>query len=394
MKNTARILLTLFFVLLIALVSLPALFSNPVQISGSLILPGALAQLTPPQQTPGSDKLVLGGSFILDDGETLEGDLFVLGGTAKLSEGSTVQGEIMVLGGTLTVDGQVDGSINVLGGLVSLGSSAHVGGDINTLSAQVDQEEGAIVDGKVNSLANGPYSVMVPGSFQLPNWGGIPPIALPKDVRTPRLDLRLNPLWDALWWLLRSFIWAALAVLVALFVPKQIERVASTAVKNPAGSGGLGCLTILIVPLFLILLAITICGLPFSMLGGFVLWVAWGFGVIVIGAETGRRLAELLRVDWAIPVTAGAGTFVLTLVSNGIGLLVPCIGWIIAAIIGVIGLGAVLLTRFGSRAYPESVLEPEVGLGSVQTGELDLPGSPLEPPDDTPEQDQGESNTK
>jgi cytoskeletal protein CcmA (bactofilin family) len=394
MKNTAKILLTFVVTLLLAFVFIPTLHSNPVRLSGSLILPGAFARMSSPQQTPGGDKLVLGGSFILEEGEVIEGDLFVLGGTAKLSQGSTVQGEIMVLGGTLTVDGKVEGSINVVGGLVSLGSSAHVEGDINTLSAQLNQEEGAIVDGKVNSLTNGPYSVIVPGSFQLPNWGGIPAITLPKDVGSPRLDLRLNPLWDALWWLIRSFIWAALAVLVALFVPKPIGRVADTAVHTPVVTGGLGCITILIAPLFLILLAITICGLPISVLGGFILWIAWGFGVIVIGAETGRRLAELLRVDWAIPVTAGVGTFVLTLVSNGVGLLVPCFGWMLAAIIGVIGLGAVLLTRFGSRSYPEGRIESEVSLENVPPGDLEEPGSTSKLPGDVPEQEQRDTDSK
>jgi hypothetical protein len=139
---------------------------------------------------------------------------------------------------------------------------------------------------------------------------------------------------------------------VALFLPHRTERVAESVMKNPLVAGGMGCLTMLIVPLILLVLVITICGIPFALLGTFALWVAWGFGIIVIGYEIGKRLAQLFKADWAIPVSAGVGTFALTLGLNGIGALVPCIGWMAPATVGLVGLGAVLLTRFGGRIYP------------------------------------------
>jgi hypothetical protein len=166
------------------------------------------------------------------------------------------------------------------------------------------------------------------------------------------MNVRFNPLWDGLWWLIRSFLWAALAVLVSLFLSQRTERVAESVLKNPLVAGGMGCLTILIVPLILLVLVITICGIPFALIGTFGLWVAWGFGIIVIGYEIGRRLAQLIKADWAIPVSAGIGTFALTLGLNGIGALVPCVGWMAPAAVGLVGLGAVLLTRFGGRVYP------------------------------------------
>ncbi len=70
--------------------------------------------------------------------------------------------------------------------------------------------------------------------------------------------------------------------------------------------------------------------------------------------ETGKRLAALMKQDWALPVSAMIGTFLLTLLVNGLGALVPCVGWIVPALVGMVGLGAVLVTRFGAQALPDA----------------------------------------
>ena len=82
----------------------------------------------------------------------------------------------------------------------------------------------------------------------------------------------------------------------------------------------------IVAPLVLILLAITICGIPISVIGALTLFVAWAFGIIVLGMEVGKRLAHLVNRDWALPVSASIGTFILTFVLNSIEALVPCIG--------------------------------------------------------------------
>jgi hypothetical protein len=249
-----------------------------------------------------------------------------------------------------------------------------IGGDVNTLAGPLTRDEGARVDGQVNTGTTGPFSLVVPGTIQIPGLENLPPIPLPKNFNTPAVNVHVNPVWDGLWWLIRSFLWAALAVLLALFLSKRTERVAESVVKNPLVAGGMGCLTILIVPLILLVLVITICGIPFALLGAFTLWFAWGFGVIVIGYEIGKRLAQLFKADWAIPVSAGIGTFALTLGLNGIGALVPCVGWMAPAAVGLVGLGAVLLTRFGGRVYPYD--EPGNGPGPEPRLSEPIPPAP------------------
>jgi len=85
--------------------------------------------------------------------------------------------------------------------------------------------------------------------------------------------------------------------------------------------------------------------------------------MVALGLEVGTRLARLLNRDWALPVNAALGVFILTLVANTIGEIVPCIGWLVPTLLGAVGLGAVLLTYFGAKDYPPpstSALEPAV----------------------------------
>jgi hypothetical protein len=35
-----------------------------------------------------------------------------------------------------------------------------------------------------------------------------------------------------------------------------------------------------------------------------------------------------------------------------LGAVIPCVGWLIGAVLSLFGLGAVILTRFGTREYP------------------------------------------
>jgi cytoskeletal protein CcmA (bactofilin family) len=372
MKNLKILAFSVFFISALALIGLGLEPAVVTRLSGTIVPPdtanmvrqslahrsnpqeNAALQLGTGQQQQGQsgDKLIIGGTYSLASGETLDGSLLILGGSANLDQGSIVEKDVTVIGGTINVSGQVKGNVSAVGGMVSLGSSAVIGGDVNTLAGQMTRDDGARIAGQVNTGTTGPFSLVVPGTVQIPGFQNFPSITLPRNFNAPVVNVGFNPVMDGLWWLMRSFFWAALAVLVALFLSQRTGRVAESVIKSPLVAGGMGCLTILIVPLILLVLVITICGIPFALLGTFALWLAWGFGIIVIGYEMGKRLAQLLNADWAIPVSAGIGTFALTLGLNGIGALVPCVGWMAPATVGLVGLGAVLLTRFGSRVYP------------------------------------------
>ena len=282
------------------------------------------------------DKVVFGGTFTLKSGETIDGSLMVFGGLATLESGSTVTKDVVVMGGTVTVSGTVEGDIVAIGGQVSLADTAIVEGDVAAIGATVDKAVGAQVEGQiVNQIAQ-------PLTF-----------SILKDIRLPAYRMMgFQGIFGVAWFFLKILLWMILAAVVVLFLPERIERTAHTVANQTVPSGGLGLLTAIILPPVLILLSITICLLPVALVALVIVVILWAFGLIAIGYELGKRLARLARQEWAPAVYAGFGTFVLMLVLNTVGTLIPCVGWVLPGLVGCVGFGAVVLTRLGSQTYP------------------------------------------
>jgi len=302
-------------------------------------------QPTGPAQDNPCSSVVMGGSCVLQSDETLQSDMLIMGGSAVLEKGSTVEGDVVVMGGNLDAQGTIEGDLNVIGGNATLGSHARVEGDVNTAGGNLDRREGAEIEGSYNQ--NVPFPFDLPGRMETPSWNNGAGSSWSDPIANG-----FNLVWKAFWWLARSLLWAVLALIVVLMVPRNVERVAAEGTARPVEAGGLGCLTAIVVPLILAVLAITICGIPVTIVGALLLLVAWSLGIIALGYELGKRLVHMLKQDWAPAVTAALGTAVLTLAMNGIGAVVPCIGWVVPLVVGMVGLGAVLLTRFGADNLP------------------------------------------
>ena len=168
----------------------------------------------------------------------------------------------------------------------------------------------------------------------------------------PGIVIRTDPLAQSTGVLLNSLVLAALALLVVLFLPGQTARVADAIQRAPAPSGGMGLLTAIAAPVLLVMLAITICLSPFSLLGGLALAAGLLFGWVALGQLAGNRLAAALNWHSASPAGAAAlGTFVLTLTAGALSIAIPCVGGLIPLLVSAVGLGGVVLTRFGWRPY-------------------------------------------
>jgi len=303
-----------------------------------LLLVGLAVPTTALAQDRSGDEFVFGGVFTLDEGDRLRGNLYVFGGVATVEEKARVSGDVIVFGGALDIAGEVEGDITIMGGNVELRETAVVEGDVNSVGGSITPAEGAVIEGDFNEGLNAPFAIFTPS---------VGPRTIDRDIKVD-----FNPIVDFLWFMFRTFLWAALAIVAVLFLPRQTERTANAALAQPLISIGVGLLTIIVVPIVLIILLITIIGIPVSLLGMLALFIIWALGIVSLGTELGRRLAVLLKQDWALPVSAGLGTFILIFLANGIGQAVPCVGWLVPLALGLLGVGAVLLTRFGTQDYP------------------------------------------
>ena len=284
---------------------------------------------------PAGDEVVFGGSYTLASGQTLQGSLLVFGGTATIEDGARVTGDVVLFGGSVTIEGEVDGNVSATGGSLGLGPLAIVHGDVNMLGASIEQNEGAQILGKINIEEEATQNRAL------------------KDTFAGRIIAQvLDMLWSIFLW----FAFSALAVLIVIFAPNPASRVAQTIVIQPGMSALVGLLTLIVALPVLLLLTITIILSPVSFFGLLALVVAAIFGWISLGLETGNRLARAFHREWAPPVSAGLGTFLLTFVAFSLEYIFSwlCIGWIFPTVVGLVGLGSVVLSQFGKRVYQMS----------------------------------------
>ena len=298
-----------------------------------------------------ADGPIFGSSYTLKSGETLSQDLVVIGGSISIEKNATVTGAVVLIGGSLTLDGEVTKDVVVLGGAVRLGPNTHVHGNLVTYGGPVNRDAASRVDGDVVNNLSSPSSPMAPAP--------ITPAAQP-------VTNVFSPLLNAIGIFGQSVMLALLAMLIAMFLPVHLRRVADSASSQPFVAIGVGLLTtilyivaivaLILFSLFIITLILTI---PLAIIISVMLSAASVLGWLALGLEVGVRASTMFKSEWPLPLAAGVGVFVLNLVAQGIGF-IPCVGWLFSSVLSLVGLGAVMMTRFGTRApsFAPAVLEP------------------------------------
>ncbi|MCB0167610.1 MAG: polymer-forming cytoskeletal protein [Anaerolineae bacterium] len=365
-----RKILTLALTLILLLVfAVPALAQEPDS-KGDQVVFGDNYVLGA-EQTHNGNLAVLGGSATLEVDSELDGDLAVFGGNFSAKEGAEIDGDVIVFGGNVNIDGKINGDLAAIGGNVNLSDTAVVDGDIGLIGGQVNKAEGAKVTGDVQGLTKfhndfgSDDDDGIPSIDSLPNPPSPP---APPDFNYRNHDGGRDSMFGWIAAIIGNILWtvALLVVLgvitwlVAAFMPEQMYNVRETLTTSAPLSFGVGLLTSIVAAVLIpvaALLVITICLAIVPMVAYIALGIATLFGWIVIGHILGERLlAAGGRPQPGLIMSSIVGVSILTLLTNMpvIGL-IACIGFIgkaIGALIAMAGLGAVLLTRFGTRPYP------------------------------------------
>ncbi len=310
-------------------------------------------------QAKGSDEgPFFGESVVVKSGETFQGDLVVFGGSVTIEKDAAVNGSLILIGGSLIADGEVRGDMIVIGGAVSLASNAHIFGNLFTVGAPINRAEGARIDG---SVLNNPKKP----SVAAPEVGVTPVIPRPSSI----FDGVMNFVSKVVSLFFESIGLGLLAALLILFLPQQTRRVGETIPAQPAWAGAMGLGSILLfitaivaLGLFSVLIVTLFLTIPLIIGITVIFAAAVIFGWVGLGTEIGLRLAAALKTEFPLPLSSGLGTFLLHLGAGGFGL-IPCIGWIFPTLLGMVSLGAVFLTRFGTR--PLSIAATQAPLESA-----------------------------
>ncbi|GHO44713.1 polymer-forming cytoskeletal protein [Ktedonospora formicarum] len=271
-----------------------------------------------PACTGAYHKAFFGSTVVVNSGEVICSNITSFGG--KIVIQGIVRGDVTSFGGDLLVDGYVDGQVTTYGADVTMQNDARVNGDVrlcggNWISGSQSQLHGSILE-----------CTKGVGLFVVSDIGP---------------ELRF--------WLLLT--WLALGVLLTILLPEHVMLVRTTVSTKTRRSLILGILSVLLAPAVFAVLIALIVSIPLAILIFIGLLAAWALGTVAIGWLLGTYILSKFspgqRYNTHL-VQVVVGLTVLILLGS-----LPYIGWLITLGTGLLGLGAVLLSRFGTRLYSQ-----------------------------------------
>jgi hypothetical protein len=249
-----------------------------------------------------------------------------IGSDLTIEEGTKVH-NVLVMGGQITVEGTVENHVTAIGGSVVLAKTAVVGGNVFCLGGIIVRGKGAEVLGSVTEINSNDISQAVTNALS-EEWEG----------------------WSWIFAVISISIFLGLLIITivtVLLIPKPVRLISAAIKEKPFkvtmwGLGGL----VLIVPLA-VLLAISVVGIVLIPLEMTIVLCAVLIGFISVSQLVGRKLfAVLKRNDQSMMRETVWGLMILWLIGW-----VPYVGWMVKVCAIVLGLGAVLLTRFGTNQH-------------------------------------------
>lgn len=283
-------------------------------------------------------------------------------GDVVVPTGATLQGDVQVVAGNLNVQGTLAGSASMAAGQVTVGPGGVIAGDVSLGFGQVTVAPGGSIAGSVSVEGAHAAGLSCPPVGQTCTLQGMQ--GHPGSRRVQTAGIGSAPAWlfahrggwfgkgFAPWWawlrvgfhVLGWLGTLALALPVAALWPGALGRVSGQIQRDPGRTAlvGLGAL-VLAVPV-LVLVAITIIGIPVAFAAVLGLAAAWFFGYVAAVALIGDRTLALARPGGAGLLWSIVAGSVLVAVAEW----VPIIGGLVWLAVACLGLGAVLLTRFGS----------------------------------------------
>lgn len=232
---------------------------------------------------------------------------------------------VFVLRGQITISGTVEQNVVAIGGSIVLTRTAVVNGDVVALGGIIVMGKGADVHGTLTEINSSNISAAI-SDLLSDDWEG----------------------WSWLFAIFSVVVFFAiliLALLIVALIPKPIQVIAETIKKNTFKVSLSGLLGLLLIVPIAVLLTISVIGIVLIPLEMILVVSAALLGFIAVSQLVGRRVLMLIkRTGGGVIRQTFWGLITLWLIGW-----IPYVGWIIKVLAVVLGLGGVIMTRFGTK---------------------------------------------
>lgn len=338
-QSTSRLSTACVFLIgmLVVLATVPGLaMAAPVQEVGGTIVVAADETV---------DSVEAAGGTVIVRG-TVTGDVDAAAGSVIIA--GTVEGDVSAGAGSVEITGQVDGDVSVGTGSLTIGKDAVIGGRLKagagsariagTVVGDVELGAGSIV---LEPTATFQGDVRYDGD--LDDRGATVDGRLIRDRSLTQSEFRPfagfgSTLFDVYGFLVNLVLGAVLL----LVFPDGSRRLARRLRDEPLSTGLYGLVALIGIPILLVLVAITIIGIPLAIIGALLFAVMVWVGSIYGRYAVGEWLLGYVGTDnrWLALVV---GLVVVGLVS-----LVPILGGLVEFVVLLLGLGGLGVLALGA----------------------------------------------
>jgi hypothetical protein len=236
----------------------------------------------------------------------------------------------------------IDGNLDVVFGDAEV--AGIVKGDCNTVFGHCTITGNGQVLGKINSVTNDGIRTFVPWAV--------------------RKEYGIDAFGEQDHRLLVKLAASTVVVLMFLLFPLRMRVALDRVEKHPALSAAAGAVALIAIIPIALLLIVSIIGIPLVFLEVAALFAGVWIGTGAVSLVVGRRLAELV-----MPSSTPSPLFalILGLVVVSAAEILPIVGWLVTAIVWLVGLGSAVLSFIRSTRLDAAVHRAPIG-GPPATG--------------------------
>jgi len=296
----------------------------------------------------GDDIRCAGGSITIES--EVAGDVVVAGGTVTIKKGAVIHGNLIATGGELSVDGKVKGMVKSAAGKFTL--NGNIDGDMDCRGGEITIN--GSVDGNsvlaASAIEIGSDAIF-DGDVKYWNKKGTPDfknvVNNGKATYDPSLEIKSGKLiylgfasvLIALWYLGSALL---MIFLIQYLFDTTMKNAASTVKKESMKSLGYGLVFLIGVPIAIIITAITIVGVPVSILLAIGYIILLLLATVIVSLITAHWInSTYYHYSWSsvrIALTA-FGLFIFIKLAS----LTPVVGPLILMLVICMAFGAILL---------------------------------------------------
>lgn len=287
-----------------------------------------------------TDDLIAAGGNVNLEGEVRD-NVILAGGMLNVADQAKIGRDLLIGGGTVTIAGEVKRNVTFGAGQLSI--LGEVGGNV---SGEADED--VEIGSKAEILGNLEYKSSKEANVN----EGAQVAGENKWTQIEKDNNQKSFLSKALGKVYSGLALLVVAVVAVLLFPKKSEEVIDNINSKPGKSFLYGLILLLIAPFVIVIVAVTILGIPLAIILGVFYGILLYVSKIYVGLWAGKRILDYLKSKNKNQLKTLVLPVILGIFVMWILFIIPFVGFIVKIVATIFGMGAItvcLLNYYNER---------------------------------------------